>query len=1450
MKKRLLSLSVLILLLISPVHDFVNAEIIDPQSIDDLSSAVAPAGYSPRYVQEDINQRSGADILLIQTALPWDSDADMVVLNSLGYSYDIVDMYNIDSVNLFNYPVILIVNDQVQEFYDAYASRVSEFENYVSAGGVLVFFAASDGWAMGTLNAPLPGGVEVITPYYEYYNYIAAPNHPIATAILSDNVPLEDSDLYNTYCSHGYFTSLVPNTTIIFDVTNLPTMIEYPLGNGKVIASTNTWEHSFTYDDNYFGDKALDDVFLYAFSEGGSYIGDLSIDLRIDDAPDTIIVNKSNGSYVDIVAKVQGGQAYEPNITLEVPLDLFGTPVKTFTRNFSNNNGYGEENEYTNLGDGKYSITTTLSPLPFPIKFYKEIVWRFQVPQSLSPQSIQLIAIGTWEDESVYLSSIDKVMMRIIDWGNTIAVTNRDRLFDESDLIYGDDASDLLEETYKVITQKNGEVFYVDYYGIDWDENETDELIANQIVNEIDNLIEEWYGKMTKSYLKPQYMVIIGGDEIIPFYRMDDDEYNTCWWTTCEDGTPWIKTGDYGSIGNLYRDNYFLSDNIYADIGGGIESWENGDLELSIGRIVGENSTKMREFINNAQNKTKPLSEAAVASDRGLDVNRILSELNKKNVLIHSESDPDLIENSNWTESEFLYAWQSNSQLYSYNSHGSPFAMYAPGTGRIEVTDLIPGKISSNHPLAIMMACNLVVPLESGMLYKYIDQGFAGILGSTGIASALNYDFYGFGEQLVNSYVNNLISDTNISNNFGKALLQTKQDYNPKSKTGRKTVLEFTYYGLPWSIMETPNNNVEAIGDELSGSGFSIINSIPTGLSRNTVSTNINITVNNYSFTDIDSYNILNIDGTQLLSGEESLPGLPYVNYTLYLPTGSSINSLVIFNENPINLGVNNLPMVFPINPGEEGNGLEPFTGTGVYPTNRLSYQVVDFPDYTAVEITLVLAEFDGSTDILTLFDSTEIQVDYTTSQPAFISAFELDKPEFQGNESINGNATVENVSAADVTLTGVLEIFENAASQGTISIPAFVVTAGSSYDLPVVWSSALPHGTYTAVLYLYNEGVLISGMQDDFRVLSGRISNFSAPENALPGQYNDVSLSFENYLDTPVNVIAEIMIYAEGIEISKLLQQELPVGAHSEGTINWFWNPSGLGDGVYTLKPVVSVLSDYYHTSQREVEIDLNTIYLPLVMHNWNPNSFYYTPNLTGPAEGEVVNTLIPTLSWEVYTLLDPGTWVYYWISSDPNFSYIDYSGWGWADMGITQISWNLEENTTYYWYAAYDYYVENVGWRIGPTTEVRSFTTGSGGTILPAPTLISPANGTTGISTFPLTLDWDPVAGALEYEVQLWFEYDPPYWGYYRNYTTDTQLEYSNFYFDSNTYYEWRVIPRNDYAWGTPSAKWSFTTGTVSGISAERGLPAKGSLELFTESGERILNKDEYIKNLGDGN
>ena len=267
--KRLLTFVILVAVLCAQFAAPLSSR--TAQTMDDvIDTSAPPEGYSPRLSEprtlDGVTQT--ADILLIQTAWPWDSDADVQVLNALGYAYDIVDMDAIGSVNIFSYPVVLVVNDQVQAFYDSYAAQVTAFENYVINGGTLVFFAASDGWAGGTLNAPLPGGVDVVTPDYEEYNYIVTGGHPIVTAELSDGIALVDSDLLSNYCSHGHFESLPAGTVTIFrDDDGTPTMIEYPLGSGKVIASTNTWEHAWA-NDRLFGVKALDDVFLYAFTGG------------------------------------------------------------------------------------------------------------------------------------------------------------------------------------------------------------------------------------------------------------------------------------------------------------------------------------------------------------------------------------------------------------------------------------------------------------------------------------------------------------------------------------------------------------------------------------------------------------------------------------------------------------------------------------------------------------------------------------------------------------------------------------------------------------------------------------------------------------------------------------------------------------------------------------------------------------------------------------------------------------------------------------------------------------------------------------------------------------------------------------------------------------------------------------------------------------------------------
>jgi subtilisin family serine protease len=251
-------------------------------------------------------------------------------------------------------------------------------------------------------------------------------------------------------------------------------------------------------------------------------------------------------------------------------------------------------------------------------------------------------------------------------------------------------------------------------------------------------------------------------------------------------------------------------------------------------------------------------------------------------------------------------------------------------------------------------------------------------------------------------------------------------------------------------------------------------------------------------------------------------------------------------------------------------------------------------------------------------------------------------------------------------------------------------------------------------------------------------------------------------------------------------------------------------------------------------VEFSNTEIFLPLVVKDADLNTFNIRPILTAPADGAVLSTLIPTLSWQINSILNPSTWFIYEISTDQNFSNFAGGGWEWADFGSTTLKWNLDPNTTYYWRAAYDYWTGE-SWEMGPYSEVRNFRTGSGGTILPGPTLVSPANGINPVS-LPVMLDWNPVSGAVEYQVRLWFEYEPPYWGYYQFFTTSSQLEIPSYYFDSNTHYIWEVNARNSYAWGNFSDAWEFTTGTVSGT-VSINLQDKFD-NLFIEIGE-----DEFI-------
>ncbi|MBW6459977.1 MAG: hypothetical protein K0B08_05330 [Bacteroidales bacterium] len=65
--------------------------------------------------------------------------------------------------------------------------------------------------------------------------------HPIVAGV--------GNPFYGSYASHGYFSNLVPGTSIITETSsnNLPTTIQYSYGTGTVTATTCTYE--FGYDN-------------------------------------------------------------------------------------------------------------------------------------------------------------------------------------------------------------------------------------------------------------------------------------------------------------------------------------------------------------------------------------------------------------------------------------------------------------------------------------------------------------------------------------------------------------------------------------------------------------------------------------------------------------------------------------------------------------------------------------------------------------------------------------------------------------------------------------------------------------------------------------------------------------------------------------------------------------------------------------------------------------------------------------------------------------------------------------------------------------------------------------------------------------------------------------------------------------------------------------------------
>jgi hypothetical protein len=124
----------------------------------------------------------------------------------------------------------------------------------------------------------------------------------------------------------------------------------------------------------------------------------------------------------------------------------------------------------------------------------------------------------------------------------------------------------------------------------------------------------------------------------------------------------------------------------------------------------------------------------------------------------------------------------------------------------------------------------------------------------------------------------------------------------------------------------------------------------------------------------------------------------------------------------------------------------------------------------------------------------------------------------------------------------------------------------------------------------------------------------------------------------------------------------------------------------------------------------------------------------------------------------------------------------------------------------AAYDYDYSNIDWSV----QWQFTTSPVGGPTLPAPVVVGPAHGAV-VTVETLLFDWQPLDGALEYDLTVHDIDEDSWFGIVGIYPPKTEIGPDQhawiFDYTEGTHFRWRIKARNDYAWGNESRYLNFT-------------------------------------------
>jgi len=946
----------------------------------------------------------------------------------------------------------------------------------------------------------------------------------------------------------------------------------------------------------------------------------LNIDLYIEDALTSLpIVNKAPGDRIDVIVALSPKENYDlVNLAISVPSEL-GAPEKVFTRE-----------RFSSLNENSLPNSQSVDLENLVANRDIQVVWRFKIADNAGrgEKEVSVMAKAGTKNLPISKHIAFNVVNSKDDKIGAFIITNRQLLYSHNS---EEEVKNLLTKLYKIAEGKEtgtmpSVIYYVDHYKDElknWDQNVdySSESNANQDANKIAELTKEWSERLAvKDYvslpvigqvlisMKYPQLMIIGGDEVIPFYRTPSpsgtfDETRMS--TPDPDPNRNVYQPDYTSSTPLFealKHNYYVTDSFYADIEG--NNWKDGKVELGIGRVTGYSAKEMNNFLQNGHDGPKDSKNMIVLADSRNSGKTIANNGRNSGLnILNDDETPNTIENENWKDTDAMAAMAKGFRLLWHASHGDYDQLYCDSdasTG-VDVNEILDsnkvGDIGDTNPIIATAGCHSGLlgntdkdnTANDNLVWAFIDRGVSAYLGSSAVVycwqgGKIGTDFYSRihrGESIGSSFRNTL-------SNFGLILL---------SNQDKRTVQQFILYGVPWLSVSAPNI---AYPSNLTLDAVNTIN-VTSTVSNNTsialsalpaYDSNFGVQITGCTFESKESFEVPVLQGdfdSQIYLSNTKEPVIPYIRKQMILPLDSTIAGVNVQLSNSQSLGAHNIP-----NALNEPMGDKLYTSetvvSGLYPAWTYYYDTNKVDGNTLVNVYIAPLKYNVGSKEVTLYGQAQITVSYQSAIAAVLQDIPTQSPEYLTGEAISTTHTVGNTGSTTLTGLQLKQYIKD--SEGNIlasySSSAFDLAPGTTQTKTLALSQSLPQGSYVIETDLVtSSGDLLGITYKNVHVSTGAIKDFIVPAKIVQGDDAAFDMFYLNKKTSNVQATGLVYIYdPHGIKIAELPSLPIAVDSGSIGHISIIWNTKSKELGHYKLAGYVSAEGELYGPEYLEFDI------------------------------------------------------------------------------------------------------------------------------------------------------------------------------------------------------------------------------------------------------------------------